>query len=113
MVSVLLDWAMNSMRASSTDDTTATRCPKDGASSACKSEHSSCKEVNNPFHRGYTCWCLPGYHGTLTSPTNAKVRIDPVLICSDLSLACSHLHFLWFAGLDIDECRPYVSYVNP
>ncbi|CAL4987634.1 unnamed protein product [Urochloa decumbens] len=60
MVPVMLEWAMDSTPAS-TDNTT--RCPKDGASSACKSKHSSCKEVHSPFHRGYACQCLPGFHG--------------------------------------------------
>ena len=64
MVPVLLEWAMDSTLGPSSPDSTATsRCPKDGASSACKSKHSSCKEVDNPFHRGYKCLCLPGYHG--------------------------------------------------
>ncbi|CAO2149172.1 unnamed protein product [Urochloa humidicola] len=61
MVPVVLEWAMDWTPAS-TDNTTS-RCPKDSASSACKSKHSSCKEVHSPFHRGYACQCLPGYHG--------------------------------------------------
>ncbi|CAN6372323.1 unnamed protein product [Urochloa humidicola] len=60
MIPVVLEWAMDSTPAS-TDNTT--RCPKDGANSACKSKHSSCNEVRSPFHRGYVCHCLPGFHG--------------------------------------------------
>ncbi|KAG2558116.1 hypothetical protein PVAP13_8NG129700 [Panicum virgatum] len=64
MVPVLLEWAMDSTLGPSSSDSAATsRCPKDGASSACKSKHSSCNEVDKPFHRGYKCRCLPGYHG--------------------------------------------------
>ncbi|OEL15546.1 hypothetical protein BAE44_0023434 [Dichanthelium oligosanthes] len=62
MVPVVVEWAMNSTPAASTDNTTA-RCHKDGASSVCKSNYSSCQEVHSPFHRGYACRCLPGYYG--------------------------------------------------
>lgn len=65
-VPLVLEWAMNSTTSASlgAKDTTA-RCPTatDGARSACLSKHSSCKEVQSPFHHGYACLCLPGYHG--------------------------------------------------
>ncbi|OEL19245.1 hypothetical protein BAE44_0019736, partial [Dichanthelium oligosanthes] len=60
MIPVVLEWAMDSTQAS-TEKTT--RCPTDGASSACKSNHSSCHEVHSPFHRGYACRCKQRYHG--------------------------------------------------
>ncbi|OEL23975.1 Wall-associated receptor kinase 3 [Dichanthelium oligosanthes] len=65
VVPVLLEWAMASSPPAhpgmAADNTS--RCPLDGASSACKSRYSSCIDMNSPFRSGYSCRCFPGYDG--------------------------------------------------
>ncbi|CAL4992731.1 unnamed protein product [Urochloa decumbens] len=65
MVPVLLEWAMNSTPhvlpgLTSVKDS---KCPTDGVSSACKSNHSSCIIMNSFYRIGYACRCSPGYDG--------------------------------------------------
>ncbi|WVZ51321.1 hypothetical protein U9M48_002475 [Paspalum notatum var. saurae] len=43
------------------DNTTS--CPSTEAKSACKSSHSKCIDINDPFSSGYMCQCVPGYQG--------------------------------------------------
>ncbi|CAL4992715.1 unnamed protein product [Urochloa decumbens] len=65
MVPVVLEWAMNSTPPEypgSIPDYNS-RCPVDGASSACKSNHSLCVDMNNIVRSGYSCRCSTGYHG--------------------------------------------------
>ncbi|CAN6372332.1 unnamed protein product [Urochloa humidicola] len=64
-VPMLLEWAMNSTEpmypGSVPDD--ISRCPVDGTSSACKSRHSSCVDMNTITRSGYSCRCSEGYYG--------------------------------------------------
>nr|CAB3491730.1 unnamed protein product [Digitaria exilis] len=64
-VPVMLEWAMNSTLLSYPGWTpeTDSRCPKDGVETACKSDHSSCINMNNLYRSGYACQCSPGYGG--------------------------------------------------
>ncbi|CAL4980861.1 unnamed protein product [Urochloa decumbens] len=63
-VPVMLEWAMNSTRPREPGfpDITS-RCPTNGATSACMSNHSYCIDMNNNFQSGYACQCSPGYYG--------------------------------------------------
>ncbi|CAL4980863.1 unnamed protein product [Urochloa decumbens] len=63
-VPVMLEWAMNSTRPAQIGlpDRTS-RCPTNGASSACVSNHSNCVDMNTIFRSGYACQCSPGYYG--------------------------------------------------
>ncbi|CAL4992735.1 unnamed protein product [Urochloa decumbens] len=63
-VPVLLEWAMNSTPLVSPKWTPEKdKCPTDGVSSVCKSNHSSCISMNSFYRSGYACRCLPGYDG--------------------------------------------------
>ncbi|CAN6363115.1 unnamed protein product [Urochloa humidicola] len=64
-VPMVLEWAMNStvpMYPGSVPDDIS-RCPMDGTSSACKSNHSVCVDMNTINRSGYSCRCSAGYYG--------------------------------------------------
>ncbi|CAN6372333.1 unnamed protein product [Urochloa humidicola] len=64
-VPLVLEWAMNStvpMNPGSVPDN-VTRCPMDRTSSACKSSHSLCVDMNTITRSGYSCRCSAGYYG--------------------------------------------------
>ncbi|CAL4992716.1 unnamed protein product [Urochloa decumbens] len=65
MVPVVLEWAMNSTQPTypKTVPDDISRCPMDGASSACKSIHSLCVDMNTIVRSGYSCRCSAGYYG--------------------------------------------------
>ncbi|CAL4987621.1 unnamed protein product [Urochloa decumbens] len=64
-VPVVLEWAMNTTLPTYPemvpDD--ISRCPMDGASSACKSNNSLCNDKNSIVRSGYSCHCSAGYYG--------------------------------------------------
>ncbi|CAL4992741.1 unnamed protein product [Urochloa decumbens] len=63
-VPVMLEWAMNSTRPAEPGLPDAfSRCPTNGATSACVSNHSYCVDMNNNFQSGYACQCSLGYYG--------------------------------------------------
>ncbi|CAO2141975.1 unnamed protein product [Urochloa humidicola] len=64
-VPVLLEWALNSTSLAYPRYTPEkdSKCPTDGVSSACKSNHSSCISMNSLYRSGYACRCSPGYAG--------------------------------------------------
>uniref|UniRef100_A0ACD5XPX4 Uncharacterized protein n=1 Tax=Avena sativa TaxID=4498 RepID=A0ACD5XPX4_AVESA len=63
-VPVLLGWAIGStplgQDGSPLDNST---CSGNAARSACKSRHSSCRDVATAVRSGYVCDCQQGYHG--------------------------------------------------
>ncbi|CAO2144390.1 unnamed protein product [Urochloa humidicola] len=64
-VPLVLEWAMNStvpMNPGSVPDN-ITRCPMDRTSSACRSSHSLCVDMNTVTRSGYSCRCSEGYYG--------------------------------------------------
>nr|CAB3489978.1 unnamed protein product [Digitaria exilis] len=64
-VPVMLEWAMNSTLVGypGWSPEMDSRCPKDGVESDCKSDHSSCINMNSLYRSGYACRCSPGYDG--------------------------------------------------
>ncbi|CAM0146037.1 unnamed protein product [Urochloa decumbens] len=64
-VPVMLEWAMNSTQPArpGLEADTTSRCPTNGASSACMSNHSNCIDMNSIFRSGYACQCSSGYYG--------------------------------------------------
>ncbi|CAL4992744.1 unnamed protein product [Urochloa decumbens] len=79
-IPVMLEWAMNSTRPAQIGLPDGTsRCPTNGASSACVSNHSNCVDMNTIFRSGYACQCSPGYYG------NPYLRDG----CQDLSIGPS------------------------
>ncbi|CAL4992745.1 unnamed protein product [Urochloa decumbens] len=92
-VPVMLEWAMNSTQPArpGLEADTTSRCPTNGASSACMSNHSNCIDMNSIFRSGYACQCSSGYYG------------NPYLSngCQDLSIGPSEKRKVLSIGLGV------------
>uniref|UniRef100_A0A0E0QV41 Protein kinase domain-containing protein n=1 Tax=Oryza rufipogon TaxID=4529 RepID=A0A0E0QV41_ORYRU len=63
-VPVLLGWMIASTRVGADGEVPVnSTCPADAARSACKSSHSSCRNVSSSARAGYVCDCDAGFHG--------------------------------------------------
>ncbi|CAO2205983.1 unnamed protein product [Urochloa humidicola] len=70
-VPVVLEWAVAAIRVVqpgmiTVDPGSTARnssCPVDAASSACRSSHSTCRNVTDNYRTGYVCHCQDGYAG--------------------------------------------------
>ncbi|CAN6342138.1 unnamed protein product [Urochloa humidicola] len=64
---VVLEWAVASTPiappGTGAADAGNSSCPVDSARSACRSSHSTCKNVTNNYRTGYVCHCQDGYDG--------------------------------------------------
>ncbi|KAF0913043.1 hypothetical protein E2562_019816 [Oryza meyeriana var. granulata] len=65
-VPVVLEWAVASVHKPPDNDMATDMnwtCPKDPASSECRSSNSFCRNVTNMYRSGYVCNCRVGYQG--------------------------------------------------
>ncbi|CAO2200576.1 unnamed protein product [Urochloa humidicola] len=60
-VPVVLEWAVAAIRMVPMGMNSS--CPVDAARSACRSSHSTCKNVTDNYRNGYVCHCQDGYAG--------------------------------------------------
>jgi hypothetical protein len=75
-VPVLLGWMIASTRVGADGEVPVnSTCPADAARSACKSSHSSCRNVSSSARAGYVCDCDAGFHGNPYLATGCQGKI--------------------------------------
>jgi hypothetical protein len=108
-VPVVLEWAVAStpvILPGVAPDGGNSSCPTDTAKSACRSSHSSCRNVTGNYRSGYVCRCQDGYDGNpyLASGCQGTHTVLDWLGCS-IFVVPTGVDLTCFAPEpDVDEC---------